>query len=89
VAAGARRAGGNNDVPHIAFLTRVRRLFAAPSPHLDIIADAIAQGTLKQPAQPMSDQELTRAIREFQNMPLSKASLTRFGARLAGPKSER
>jgi len=34
----------------------------------------------------MSDHELARAIREFQNMPLSDASLKKLGARFANPK---
>ena len=73
-------------LPYIAFLARIRRLFTAPSPHLDVIADAFAQGTLKQPAQPMSDQQLARAIRDFQSMPLSEASLKQLAARLADKK---
>jgi|tagenome__1003787_1003787.scaffolds.fasta_scaffold20531950_2 hypothetical protein len=76
-------------LPYIAFLARIRRLFTAPSPHLGVIADAFAQGTLKQPAQPMSDQELARAIRDFQSMPLSTASLTKLAARFTEPKPER
>jgi hypothetical protein len=74
-------------LPHIAFLARVRRLFTTPSPHLDLIADAVTNGTLKQPPQPMSDQELARAIRDFQSMPLSEAALKKLGARLAASKS--
>jgi len=70
-------------VPHIAFLTRIRRLFTTPSPHLDVIADALMEGKLTPPAQPMSDQELARAIREFQNMPLSEAELKKLGGRFA------
>jgi hypothetical protein len=76
-------------LPYIAFLARIRRLFAAPSPHLDVIADAFAQGRLKQPAHPMSDQELARAIRDFQNMPLSEASLKKLGARFSEPKPDK
>jgi hypothetical protein len=76
-------------LPYIAFLARIRRLFTAQSPHLDVIADAFAQGQLKQPAQPMSDQELARAIREFQNMPLSETSLKKLGARFTDSKPEK
>lgn len=75
-------------MPHTAFLARVRGLFTAPSPHLDLIANAFAKGSLRQPAPPMSDHELARAIREFQNMPLSDASLKRLGAPSADPKPE-
>ena len=77
-----------DDVPHTAFLARIRRLFGAPSLHLDVIADAFAQGALQHPAQPMSDQELTRAIREFQNMPLSDAALKKLSTRFTEPKRE-
>jgi hypothetical protein len=65
----------------MAFLARIRRLFTAPSPHLDVSADALTHGALTQPAQPMSDQELARAIRDFQNMALSDAALKKLGAR--------
>lgn len=76
-------------MPHIAFLARIRRLFTEPSPHLDVIADALAQGRLTQPARPMSDHELARAIREFQAMPPSDAALKKLGARFASSKGER
>lgn len=76
-------------MPYIAFLARIRRLFTAPSPHLDVIADAFAKGHLKHPVQPMSDQELARAIREFQKLPLSDASLKKLGARFADSKPDK
>jgi hypothetical protein len=82
---GSAPLGGNNDVPHIAFTDRIRRLFTARSRYFDLITDARAQGILRQPAQPMSDHELARAIREFQDMPLPD---TELGARLAQPKPE-
>jgi hypothetical protein len=75
-----------DDVAHIAFLARIRRLFAAPSPHLGFIADPFTRGDLQHPAEPMSDQELARAIREFRNMPLSAASLNKLGCRFAARK---
>lgn len=73
-------------MPNIPFLARIRRLFSGTSPHLDVIADAFRRGRLKQPAQPMSDQELARAIREFQTMPLSEAALKKLEARFAEPQ---
>jgi hypothetical protein len=76
-------------VPHIAFLARIRRLFSPPSPHPHVITDAFARGRLKHPTQPMSDQELARAIRECRNMPLSDAALKKLGARFGDPKPER
>ena len=45
-------------------LERIRSLFASEtSAHLDCISEALKDGTLKEPARPMSDQELARAIR--------------------------
>lgn len=73
-------------VPHFAFLHRIRQLFGGSARHLDGIAEALADGRLKQPAQPMSDQELARAIREFQSAPLCEASLKKLAERLAGTK---
>lgn len=75
-------------MPYIGFLSRIRRLITAPSPHLDIIADAFADGRLKQPAQPMSDHELAQAIREFQGVPISESALRTFAVRLQDPKPE-
>lgn len=52
-------------------LERIRHLFASErsehpgTEHLDSINDAFLRGTLKEPVQPMSDQELAHAIREF------------------------
>ncbi|MGJ4943482.1 hypothetical protein ACQR1W_23090 [Bradyrhizobium sp. HKCCYLS1011] len=71
-------------MPHIAFLHRIRQLFGTSSPHVDVLAEALADGRLKQPAQPMTDQELARAIREFQNAPPSEATLKRLRERLDG-----
>jgi hypothetical protein len=85
----SRAAPERDDVPYTAFLTRICRRLIAPNPHLDLVADAFAKGALQHPARPMSDQELTRAIREFQNLPLSDASLKKLGARFAEPKPKR
>ncbi len=75
-------------MPHIAFLIWIRRLFTVPGPDLDVIADAFVQSPPKHPAQPMSDQELTRTIREFQDMSRSATSPRTLGHRFAGPKPE-
>ncbi|MGJ5180786.1 hypothetical protein ACQR16_26490 [Bradyrhizobium oligotrophicum] len=69
-------------MPHLAFLDRLRRLFGVAGPHIDIIAAALTAGRLKQPAHPMSDQELSRAIREFQRQPPSDTSLKKLARRL-------
>ncbi|CCD88393.1 conserved protein of unknown function [Bradyrhizobium sp. ORS 285] len=71
-------------MPHIAFLYRLRRLFGGNEPHLETIAAALSDGRLKQPAHPMSDQELSRAIREFQRLPPSESSLKKLAERLGG-----
>ena len=74
-------------MPYSAFLARIRRLIRAPNPHLNVIADPSAQGDTKQPAQPMSDQELASAIREFYS--IQATSPTQRAARLTEPKLER
>ncbi|MGJ4887828.1 hypothetical protein ACQR1Y_06535 [Bradyrhizobium sp. HKCCYLRH3099] len=69
-------------MPHIAFLYRLRRLFGGSGPHIETIASALTEGRLRQPAHPMSDQELSRAIREFQSLPPSEESLKKLAERL-------
>lgn len=76
-------------MPYIGFLSRIRRLITVPSPHFDIIADAFADGRLRQPAQPMSDHELARAIRDFQSVPISERALKTLATQLLDPKPER
>ncbi len=75
-------------MPHIAFLHRIRQLFGGSARHLDALAEALTDGRLKHPAQPMSDQELARAIREFQSAPPCEASLKKLGERLASTKPD-
>lgn len=61
-------------------LERIRRLFTSDaSEHLDSIRDAFVAGTLKEP---MSDQELARAIREFRSAPVSDGTLAKLSQRL-------
>ena len=80
---------GDKNMPNIAFLYRLRQLFGGTTnPHLDGIAEALADGRLKQPAHPMSDQELARAIREFRSLPLSDASLKKLAERFAEQKPD-
>ncbi|MGY8631467.1 hypothetical protein RAD15_03090 [Bradyrhizobium sp. 14AA] len=68
---------------HTTILERIRGLFAAgPSEHLDGISDAFLKGTLREPVRPMSDQELSRAIREFRSAPVSDGSIARLSRRL-------
>lgn len=73
-------------MPYTAFLHRVRHLFGGSVRHLDQVAEALADGRLKQPAKPMTDQELARAIREFQSAPPSEDSLKRLGERWSDGK---
>lgn len=64
-------------------LERIRGLFASDTgEHLDSISEALLKGTLKEPAHPMSDQELARAIREFRSVPVSDWTLARLSRRL-------
>ncbi|MGX7742608.1 hypothetical protein DNX69_12015 [Rhodopseudomonas palustris] len=69
-------------MPYRAFLARIRQFFDGPDEHLDLIASGLAGGELRQPATPMTDQELAEAIREFQKAPPSEDSLKKLGAKL-------
>ncbi|CCD94489.1 conserved hypothetical protein [Bradyrhizobium sp. ORS 375] len=69
-------------MPHIAFLYRLRRWLGGSGSHIETIAAALSDGRLAQPAHPMSDQELSQAIREFQALPPTDASLKRLAQRL-------
>jgi len=71
-------------------LKRIRHLFASDSgEHLDSISAAFLQGTLKEPARPMSDQELGRGIREFQAVPVSDWTIAKLSHRLLEPAMPR
>jgi hypothetical protein len=70
-------------LPAREFLERIRRLFDGPSEHLDLVAEAIVDGRLKQPVKPMTDHELAQAIREFRNAPASQHAIERLGSNLA------
>lgn len=64
-------------------LERIRHLFEPePSEHLDRIDDALLNGTLREPAHTMTDQELARAIREFRSGPVSDRIRARLSRRL-------
>lgn len=76
-----RPSGG--PLPYRAFLARIRQFFDVPDEHLDLIADGLAGGRLRQPATPMTDQELAEAIREFKNAPPSADSLKKLGSKLS------
>jgi hypothetical protein len=58
-------------LPHIAFLELVRRLFAAAGPAAERRTPA-ADGRSDPAPHPMSDQELSRTIRELRSHPLSE-----------------
>ncbi|AMA57809.1 MULTISPECIES: hypothetical protein [unclassified Bradyrhizobium] len=63
-------------------LERIRYLFASEqNQHLDRISDAFRNGTLQEPANPMSDQELARAIREFRAKPVSDWTIAKLSRR--------
>ncbi|MBB4421833.1 hypothetical protein GGD66_000359 [Bradyrhizobium sp. CIR48] len=63
-------------------LERIRGLFASDtSEHLDCISDAFKNGTLREPAHPMSDQELAHAIREFRSTEVSDWTIAKLSRR--------
>ncbi|GLR92858.1 MULTISPECIES: hypothetical protein [Bradyrhizobium] len=63
-------------------LERICGLFASDTnEHLHSISDALLKGTLQEPAHPMSDQELARAIREFRSVPVSDRTIARLSQR--------
>ena len=65
-------------------LERIRHLLEPePSEHLDRIGDALLKGAPREPAHPMTDQELARAIREFRSAPVSHRTLARLSRRMS------
>jgi hypothetical protein len=53
-------------------LSQFRRMLRAPGARFHGIKAALKQRRLKAPATPMTDQELARAIRDFQAAPVSE-----------------
>jgi hypothetical protein len=76
-------------MPYSDFLGRIRRLFKSDSdPCLEDITRALHKDMLVAPSQPMSDQELARAISEFQASVISDWAPQKLSKRLAdGSKS--
>jgi len=71
-------------MPYTDFLGRIRQLFKSESDaHLEDIGYSLRMGRLKAPAQPMSDQELARAIKEFQAAEISDWTRQKLAKRLA------
>ncbi|MGC2774920.1 MAG: hypothetical protein WA418_04700 [Bradyrhizobium sp.] len=60
-------------MPHIAFLDLIRRLFAGAGPAGERRA-APANGRSDSAVHPMSDRELSRAIRELRSHPSSETA---------------
>ena len=70
-------------MPYAELLGRIRQLFKSDADaHLDEIARALRSGALVGPRQPMSDQELAHAIREFQASEISEWSRQQLAKRL-------
>jgi len=67
-------------LPYREFLARIRRMFDGANEHYNWIADGFADGSLRKPAEPMTDQELAEAIREFQKDPPSVSTLRKLGS---------
>jgi hypothetical protein len=53
-------------MPHSPFLRRIKQMLNAPGAYLQGIKAGLKGRRLIVPARPMTDQELARAIREFQ-----------------------
>ncbi len=71
-------------MPSTEFLGRIRQLFKSDSDaHFDDIRRGLRTGRLTAPAQPMSDQELSRAIREFQAAEITDWTRQKLAKRLA------
>ncbi len=67
---------------YTTFLARIRALFGPhDGDHLDQIVEGFSRGTLTAPGRPMTDQELARAIREFQSFPVSERSMRKLARR--------
>lgn len=65
-------------------LERICQLFTADrGRHLDRISDALLNDTPQEPAHPMSDHELARAIREFRAGPVPDRTLAEQSRRFA------
>lgn len=74
---------GEVPMPYRLLLARIQRLFGSDADaHLQSIEDGFKDGRLKVPSQPMTDQELAHAIREFIATPVSDVALKQFGDRL-------
>lgn len=70
-------------MPVSALLTRIRRLIPGRSDeHYDEIVRAFGNGTLRAPAHPMTDQELSSAIAEFLAGKPTTEAVTGLGRRL-------
>lgn len=76
-------------MPRLAFLHRLRRLFGGDGPDVESLAGALNDGRLRQAAQPMTDQELAREIRQFQRLPASESALKKLAERLAAARPDR
>lgn len=75
-------------MPYTQFIGRIRQLFRSDADaHLDDIKRSLRTGRLKAPAQPMSDQELARAIKEFQQSEISDWTRQKLAKRLADVSS--
>jgi hypothetical protein len=77
-------------MPYRRLLARIQKLFrAGTAPHFKSIEDGFKSGRLQLPAQPMTDLELARAIREFQARPVSDRTLRKPGFALKAPEQLR
>ena len=69
-------------MPYRPFLSRIQKHFRnRPDAHFDSIENGFRNGRLRLPPRPMSDQELARAIREFQGAPVSDWTMRKLSNR--------
>jgi hypothetical protein len=60
-------------LPYSAFLSGILRLFGAnPEQRLDGVVEDVSDGTSQPASGPMSDQELSRAIKELRDLPVAE-----------------
>jgi hypothetical protein len=74
-------------LPYRAFIAWIRRLFGTSDERRRWVADALAEGRQNQPANPMTDSELARAIREFREAQPSLETLGKLGSTLSQDES--
>ena len=77
----------SHSMPYRPLLARIQKLFrSGADPHFKSIEDGFKSGRLELPAQPMTDLDLARAIREFQAKPVSDWAVRKPDVALRAPE---